>query len=88
MRRCLRWVLPASAQYQWENIVSVNAVGSGGTAHTQSVRPQSETREAHRAGRDVKNDGDADDGAQAVQAPKPTVNSSGQTIGSIISEKA
>jgi hypothetical protein len=63
-------------------------VGSGGNAYTQSVRPQSEAGEAHRAGRDVKNDGDADDAARSVQAPKPTVNSSGQTVGSIINEKA
>jgi hypothetical protein len=45
-----------------------------------------EQRELHQAHRDVAPDNDNDD--QATQATKPTVNTSGQAIGTIINAKA
>jgi len=55
-------------------------------ASNSSKVQQQEQREAHRASRDVTPDHDRDD--QAAQAAKPTVNTSGQTIGTIINAKA
>lgn len=45
-----------------------------------------EQREVHQANRDVTPDHDNDD--HAAQAAKATVNTSGQTIGTIINAKA
>jgi len=47
---------------------------------------QQEHQEVHQSGRDTAPDNDRDD--QSIQAAKPTVNTSGQTIGSIINTKA
>ena len=51
----------------------------------QQQQPQ-EQSEVHQASRDATPDHDNDD--QSSQATKPTVNSSGQTIGTIINAKA
>lgn len=53
------------------------------STYTQPARPKAEAGEAQRAGRDVKNDGDSDDGFAAV--PRATVNLNGQTVGATIS---
>ena len=47
---------------------------------------QQEHQEVHQSGRDAALDNDCDD--QSAQAAKPTVNTSGQTIGTIINTKA
>jgi hypothetical protein len=47
---------------------------------------QQEQQEVHQSGRDASPDNDSDD--QTTQAAKPTVNTSGQTIGTIINTKA
>jgi len=49
-------------------------------------RLQQEQQEIHQSGRDAAPDNDSDD--QTSQAVKPTVNTSGQTIGTIINTKA
>ena len=66
--------------------MSVSSISSSNSLYTPAVRPQAEAGEAVQAGRDVKNDGDADDGGTAaVKASAPTVNLSGQAVGTIIS---
>ena len=47
---------------------------------------QREQQEVLQAGRDSSPDNDSDD--QTTQVAKPTVNTSGQTIGTIINTKA
>lgn len=47
------------------------------------VAPKKEQAEAHQAQRDVAPDHDTDD-----KSSKPTVNTSGQTIGTLINTKA
>jgi|GEM_PF-2433554 hypothetical protein len=47
---------------------------------------QQEQHEVHQSGRDAAPDNDSDN--QSAQAAKPTVNTSGQTIGTIINTKA
>lgn len=78
----------ASMQFEKESVMTVSSVGSSST-YTPPVRPQAETGEVQRAGRDVKNDGDADDGrAVSAKAPAPTVNLNGQPVGSRINVTA
>jgi hypothetical protein len=50
------------------------------------AKPQPEQNEIHQAGEDNTPDNDSDD--QTVQSAQPTVNTSGQTIGTIINTKA
>lgn len=47
-------------------------------------KPQPEHTEDHQSGHDVTTDNDNDD----QQPTKPTINTSGQTIGTIINTKA
>lgn len=70
-----------------EKEMSVSSISSNSALTAQLVKQQSETGEATRAGRDVRPDGDGDDGGGAKQ-PAPVVNSSGQTTGTIINTKA
>lgn len=68
--------------------MTVSSVSSS-NAYVPAVRPQAEAGEVQRAGRDAKNDGDADDGrAVSAQAPAPTVNLEGQKVGSRINVMA
>jgi hypothetical protein len=53
------------------------------TAIYQS-KPQPEHNEVHQSGHDLTTDNDKDD----QQPTKPTINTSGQTIGTIINTKA
>jgi hypothetical protein len=61
------------------------AVSSISSANPPAPPPKAapvEAGEATRGGKDVKNDGDADDAAgAAAPIPKPTTNSVGQVIG-------
>jgi len=71
--------------------VSINSVSSSSLASALQVRQQPEAKEAtNQAGRDAQVDGDSDDGTKAsvAAATKPSVNSSGQAIGTIISTTA
>lgn len=63
--------------------MTIDSVGS--STYAQPARPKAEAGEVQRAGRDVQNDGDGDDGAAAVRS---TVNLNGQTVGSTISVAA
>ncbi len=68
--------------------MTISSVSSGGMA-AQLLQAQSETSETHKAGRDARNDGDSDDKAvSAAVTPRPTVNTQGQTIGSIVNTTA
>jgi len=67
--------------------MNIGSINGGYSPYAQTVQRQPEAAEAKTAGRD--NDGDADDGgAKALQAPAATVNTSGQTVGQIISTSA
>ena len=57
-------------------------------SYSAAVKAQAEAVEAQQAGRDVGNDGDADDGGAAVKEPAPTVNLNGQSVGTIINTSA
>ena len=68
--------------------MAVNSVGSGGS-YVSQVQPQPQTyneRVAEKEG--VKSRDDAKKAAAVTSAPKPTVNTEGQTVGAIISTKA
>ena len=68
--------------------MSISAISSSNVS-AQVLQRSSEAGEVGKAGPD--HDGDADDGAgaKAVKAaPAPTVNSTGQTVGQLISVKA
>jgi hypothetical protein len=67
--------------------MAVNSVTSSN--YVSQVQPQPQPN-AERVG-EKENDGDRDDGSKAAavqNAPKPTVNTQGQTIGSVINVKA
>ena len=67
------------------------AIGSisPSAAAAQLQRAQSESNEVHQAGRDTSNDGDSDDkSVSQASPPKPTVNTQGQTIGTVVNTKA
>ncbi|MBS4096095.1 MAG: hypothetical protein KGZ83_04565 [Sulfuricella sp.] len=66
--------------------MSINSVSSG-SSKMVAASPQPEKNEVKRAGREVKVDGDADD-AKSKASIGPSVNTSGQTIGSIINVTA
>jgi hypothetical protein len=62
------------------------AIGSISSSSPMQAPPKAapaEAGEATRAGKDVRNDGDADDAGAAAQktAPKPVTNTLGQLIG-------
>ncbi len=62
--------------------MAVNPLSSSSLASTL-VTAQPERNEVHRGGQDVRSDGDGD-AAAAVASTQPTVNTSGQTVGTII----
>jgi len=68
--------------------MAVNPISSSSLASTLATA-QPERNEVHRGGQDARRDGDGDDGATATAtataaATKPTTNTSGQTVGTII----
>ncbi len=67
--------------------MAVNSVSSSSLVNAMYTRFQPEANEAQKAGRDVRNDGDKDDG-RTQAAAKPTANTIGQTVGSIINTTA
>ncbi len=70
--------------------MSVSSIGSSNSnlSYSPPVKAQAEAAEAQQAGRDVRNDGDADDGGGAIKEPAPTVNLNGQTVGTHINTSA
>lgn len=66
--------------------MSINSVSSGTSSMVANLA-QPEKDAVKRTGQDIKVDGDADDAKSKVPA-RPTVNSSGQTLGSIINVTA
>ena len=64
--------------------MSVSSIGSNSAVYTPAARPQAEAGETQVAGREVKRDGDSDDGGATVKAPAPTVNLNGQSVGKVI----
>lgn len=62
----------------------INPLASG--SNVQYTTASNEGREATVRGRDVKNDGDSDDGARAVSGP--VANTSGQQVGQLINTTA
>lgn len=68
--------------------MAVNPISSSSLASTLATA-QPERNEVHRGGQDARRDGDGDDGAAAAAttAAKPTTNTSGQTVGTIINTK-
>ena len=68
--------------------MSISSIASNSAMTTPAVRPQAAAAEAQAARRDVRNDGDSDDGSAVAKAPAPTVNLSGQTIGKLLNVSA
>jgi hypothetical protein len=66
--------------------MNVGSVGSTVSPNVQAVQQQAASAQTQRTGRD--NDGDSDKGAEAVQAPVPTVNLGGQKLGQIVNVTA
>ncbi|MGZ3158296.1 MAG: hypothetical protein ACXU7D_06105 [Burkholderiaceae bacterium] len=70
----------------------INPVSSSSAAvtATQAIRPQQEVTPVAQQAPKASNDGDADDAVKAAQAspPKPTVNTSGQTVGTLVNVTA
>lgn len=78
-----------TAEFKKEGIMAISSVTSG---YNNVVADAQAQAQAPRV-REVENDGDSDDKrAQAAQAtspaPQPTVNTLGQTVGSIINVQA
>ena len=66
--------------------MDVNSVSYSIDLTTSSgVKPRQEQNEAHQSGRNVTSDNDSD--SQATLTAEPTVNTSGQTVGTIINTK-
>lgn len=68
--------------------MSINSVSSSSLVSALYSPSQPESKEATKAGRDVRNDGDKDDGSKAQAPAKPTANTLGQTVGTIINTTA
>lgn len=66
--------------------MSINPTTNIDLTASYSAKPGQEQNEVHQTGRDITPDNDSDD--QTVQSTKPTVNTSGQTIGTLINTKA
>ena len=64
----------------------VNPTSNIDLTATYHAKSQPEHGEVHQSKHDTKPDNDADD--KTVQSAKPTVNTSGQTIGTIINTTA
>jgi hypothetical protein len=70
--------------------MSVPSISSSpSTPPAPKTRP-AEATEATQGGKDIKNDGDSDDGGAAAQAsaPKPVINLQGQTLGQTVNVTA
>lgn len=69
--------------------MSISSVTTTTVQAPQKTAPV-EAAEATRGGKDLKNDGDADDAAAAPKAPapKPTINFQGQALGRTVNVTA
>jgi len=64
--------------------MAISPISSSTAAQITSPVAATEAAEATRGGKDIKNDGDADDAggtAAPAAAPRPTTNTVGQVIG-------
>jgi hypothetical protein len=63
--------------------MAIGSISSNTPVQPPSKSVSSEASEATRSGKDVRNDGDADDAGAAAKgsAPKPVTNTLGQVIG-------
>lgn len=66
--------------------MAINPVDSSSN-YVSQVQPQPQTRDEREAVKDQDNAAKAA-AAQAAQQPKPTVNTQGQTVGSVINVQA
>ena len=66
--------------------MAINAVNSSSN-YVSQVQPQPQGRDEREAVKD-RDDGAKAAAAQAAQASKPTVNTQGQTVGSVINVQA
>lgn len=66
--------------------MSVGSIASNAAVSSLQKALQPEALEPRRVGPD--HDGDADDRIGAVSAPKPVVNTSGETTGLVVNTKA
>ncbi len=66
--------------------MSVSSIASSAAVSSLQKTLQPEALEPRRVGPD--HDGDADDRVAAIHAPKPVVNTSGQTTGLVVNTKA
>ena len=70
--------------------MTIGSISSSTPAQPSAKTASSATDEAARGGKDVRNDGDADDAGAAakVSAPKPVINTLGQSIGQNLNVQA
>ncbi len=70
----------------------INPVSASSAAVTapQALRPQQETVAVQRTSREVENTRNDNNGVKAAESspPKPTVNTSGQTVGTLVNVTA
>ncbi len=67
--------------------MAINPVDSSSN-YVSPVQPQPQSRDEREAVKDLDDAAKAAAAAQATQAPKPTVNTQGQTVGSVINVQA
>ena len=68
--------------------MSISSVSSSTNTQLAALQQQATTNAVQPPAREAENDGDRDDGATAVKAPKPSVNLNGQITGTKISVSA
>jgi hypothetical protein len=71
-------------------VINPVSTSSATVTATQAIRPQQEVAEVRQAPSSTSSDNDSDNAVQAAQAsaPKPTVNTSGQTVGTLVNVTA
>ncbi len=71
-------------------VINPVSTSSATVTATQALRPQQEVAEVRQAPSQTNNDTDTDNAVQAAQAspPKPTVNTNGQTVGTLVNVTA
>lgn len=66
--------------------MNVSSTGSSSSALLSTLPVQANDLQQTR--REIRNDGDQDNGTPAAKAPAPTVNLNGQTVGGLINVTA
>lgn len=71
-------------------VINPVSSSSASVTATQAVRPQQEATQVTQAPSKTSSDNDSDDAAKVAQAPapQPTVNTSGQTVGTLVNVTA